>query len=40
MDVVARLRGACKRYGATEALRGVDLEVPRDHIHTSSPQPR
>jgi len=32
MDVVARLRGACKRYGATEALRGVDLEVPRGRL--------
>jgi ABC-2 type transport system ATP-binding protein len=25
--VLARLRGACKRYGAVEALRGVDLEL-------------
>ncbi|MGN6112636.1 MAG: ABC transporter ATP-binding protein [Luteimonas sp.] len=25
--VLARLRGACKRYGAVEALRGIDLEL-------------
>jgi ABC-2 type transport system ATP-binding protein len=25
--VLARLRGACKRYGSVEALRGVDLEL-------------
>jgi ABC-2 type transport system ATP-binding protein len=25
--VLARLRGACKRYGAVEALRGIDLDL-------------
>jgi len=32
MDVVARLQGARKRYGATEALRGVDLDVPAGQL--------
>ena len=32
MDVVARLHGARKRYGDTEALRGVHLEVPAGRV--------